>query len=205
MQSEKKLIQRLKRYDVSAQKELYVKYAVDFKRMCLNYVRQKADADDVLHEGFMKILKNINQFNETGSFEGWMKRIIINTALKQYRNEKQSVNQFSFDDIQEKNIIGNHEEVDYERIDRRDIDQSKIDYSLIEKADFSKKELLEAIAELKEDFKIVFNLYFHDELKHQEIAEILGIDEKTSRSRLSRARRFVQETLYKKCIDKVTV
>ncbi|MBK8808455.1 MAG: RNA polymerase sigma factor [Bacteroidales bacterium] len=190
---------------MSAQKELYEKYAVSFKRMALNYVRQKADADDVLQEGFIKILKNINQYNETGSFEGWMKRIIINTALKQYRKEKQSINQLSFDDIHETNILDIEDVVDHENVDIRDIDQSKVDYSLIERADFSKKELLEAIDTLKEDFKIVFNLYFHDDLKHQDIAEILGIDEKTSRSRLSRARKFVQEALYKKCIEKVTI
>lgn len=206
MLSESKLIKKLNRFNVSAQKELYENYAVSFKRICLNYVSRKEDADDILQESFMKIFKNIGQFSGSGSFEGWMKRIVINTALKHYRKEKQTKHQVSFDDVNETTIIGADDKIDsIEYIDRNDFDESTIDYNVVLQANFSKTELLEAINTLKDDFKIVFNLYFVDEYKHSEIAEMLGIDENTSRSRLSRARKYVQQELYKKCIDRVTV
>lgn len=206
MLSESKLINKLNRFNVSAQKELYEKYAVSFKRMCLNYVTRHEDANDILQEGFMKIFKHIGQFKGEGSFEGWMKRIIINTALKHYRKEKQSKFQVNFDDVNESSIYHEDEIQDtIEFVDRKDFDESTIDYNVVLQANFSKSELLEAIDKLKDDFKIVFNLYFIDDYKHQEIAEMLGIDENTSRSRLSRARKFVQKEIYKKCIDRVTV
>lgn len=206
MLSEKKLIKRLQRYNVAAQKELYERYAVTFKRMCLNYVNQDTDADDILQEGFIKILKNINQFKGDGSFEGWMKRIIINTALKEYKKNKQKGAQLDFSEIQETKILNNNFDDDLDKyIDAEDIDKNVIDYTLIEKAEFSKKELMEAIDQLKPDFKIVFHLFFMENYKHQEIAKMLDIDEKTSRSRLSRARKVIQHILYSECIKRVSV
>lgn len=205
MLTEKQLIKKCRRFNVAAQRELYERYAVGFKCLCVRYVKQSADADDVLQEAFLKIFQNIKQFKGEGSFEGWMKRIVINTALYHYKKTLRVKSHLSVDDVSEPSGTDFD---DYEKsgsIDRTDIDENIFDYKLVEQADFSKKELLECVDKLKDDFKIVFNLYFIENYKHQQIAEVLGIDEKTSRSRLSRARKYIQELLYKKTIEKVSV
>jgi len=174
--------------------------------MCLKYVSCQSDADDILQEGFLKIYKNIGQFKGEGSFEGWMKRIIINTALREYKKSKKNNSHVQFDDIQEIDLVENQDEYkEKEDINKNTIDYDNVDYSLVEKADFSSAEMQSVIDLLKDDFKIVFHLYFSENLKHAEIAEIIGINEKTSRSRLLRARKFVQKELYKLSIEKLSI
>ncbi len=202
MLSEEKLIKKLKRYSISAQQELYERYAVSFKHICLKYVVHESEADDLLHEAFLKIFKHINQFKSQGSFEGWMKRIVINLALTNYKNNKK--NMTYCDDIQNISTIENSE---YHSglIDKKDINKDKIDFSLIQQANFTVDEMIAVVNKLKEDFRVVFQLYFFENYKHKEIAEILEIEENTSRTRLLRARTFVQKELYKLCISKVSI
>lgn len=171
----------------------------------MRYVRDESEADDIIQEGFMKIFKHIKQFKNTGSFEGWMKRIIINTAINHYKKLKKENTQLCFDSINETEISDENETLPNEIIDRADIDEANISFSMVEQADFSKEELLSAIEMLKDDFKMVFKLFFFEEYKHQDIAELLSIDEKTSRSRLSRARKTIQQNLYQQTINRVSV
>lgn len=202
MLSEEKLIKKLKRYSISAQQELYERYAVMFKKICLKYASQEADADDIMQDAFMKIFKKIETYNFEGSFEGWMKRIVINLALDNYKKKKKDI--LNFDDIQEYSII-DESKTSVELIDRKDINEDEIDYNLIEQANFSVDEMMVVVNRLKEEFKIVFQLYFFENLKHKEIADILDIPEKTSRTRLLRARAYVQLELYKMCINRVSI
>jgi len=205
MLSEKQLIKKCKRYNLKAQKELYERYAPTFKCICMRYIKPETDADDVLQEGFLKIFKYIKQFKGEGSFEGWMKRIIVNTALYYCKKKTALKEDFSVDDRDTIAVENNEELEENSKIDRNDIDETTINYDLIEKAEFSKQELIDALDVLKDDFKIVCSLYFFEGYKHADIAEMLDIDEKTSRSRLSRAKKMLQDELYKRSITKMTL
>jgi len=204
MLTENQLIRRCRRYNVSAQRVLYERYAPIFKRICLRYVSVDAEADDILQDSFMKIFDNIKSFKGNGSFEGWMKRIVINTALNHYRKEKRSGEKILLDEVYDTSCLGENDHEDT-ILNRKDITHSKADYSLVEQADISREELLDCVENIKEEFKLVFKLYFIDNMRHAEIGTLLGIDEKTSRSRLSRARQALKEELYKRSIDKISV
>ena len=138
--------------------------------MCLKYSRNYADAEDVLQDSFVTIFKKINQFKDKGSFEGWVKRITINTALQKYREKSplQLVN----------------EETITEEIEL-DVQQISLEF------------LLKIIQELPDRYRLVFNLYVLDNFSHKEVAEMLQISEGTSKSNLSRARLILQEKLIK--------
>lgn len=203
MLSEKQLIKKCSQYNIKAQRELYERYAHIFKRLCLRYIRPETDADDVLQEGFLKIYKNIGQYKGEGSFEGWMKRIMINTALYYCKKKNALKEDYTVDE--HRGVVSDDSRIDAEKIDRKDIDENTIDYSLIENAQLSKKDIEEAVELLKDDFRIVFNLYFFENYKHQDIARLLDIDENTSRSRLARAKKMLQQELYRKSIKKMTM
>jgi len=205
MLSEKRLIKKCQQYNIKAQRQLYEQHAVEMKRVCIRYVKHNADADDVLQEAFLKIFKYIPQYKGEGSFEGWMKRIVVNTALAYIKKQQKRQEQYSVDEVQEEKFFRDEEVNDAQLVDRKDVEPEKIDYSLIEKAEFTKGEIKECSTVLKEEFRTVFLLFYFNDYKHTEIAQMLGIDENTSRSRLSRAKKQVQAELYKRCIDRVTV
>jgi len=133
--------------------------------VCLKYSRNYAEAEDNLQDGFLIIFDKIGQFNFKGSFEGWMKRIMINNVLQQYRN-------ISFLEIVNENI--------------RDDDEIEIDDESIP-LDF----LMRIIQELPDRYRLVFTLYVLDGYSHKEIAEMLGITTGTSKSNLARARHIL--------------
>lgn len=157
-----KLIQKCKRRDIKAQSEIYHLFAGKMFGLCLKYSRNKQEAEDNLQDAFITIFDKIDQFKFKGSFEGWMKRIVINTTLQTYR-QKNVLN------LVEENLP---DEVDVE-IDEEEI---SLDY------------LLKIIQELPERYRMVFNLYVLDGYSHKEISDLLGIAEGTSKSNLSRAR-----------------
>jgi len=159
----KELINSCKRNDRKAQSQIYQLYAGKLFGLCLKYSKNYEEAQDNLHNGFITIFDKISQYGHKGSFEGWLKRIIINTALQTYRK---------------KNVLSlvNEEIPDLEvevEIDNEDI---QLDF------------LLNLIQELPERYQMVFNLYVLDGYPHKEIAELLSISEGTSKSNLSRAR-----------------
>lgn len=208
MHSEEQLIKACQKYKLSAQKELYELYEPVMRLVCLRYTETTEDAEDVLQEGFLKVFQNIKQFKSVGSLEGWIRRIIINTALYHYKKTKRHREQYRFDNINEIDTDVTEEQPIYgfdNSIDRTDVDVQKIDFELIQQADFSQEELLDALTFLKDDFKIVFNLFFIEGFKHKQIADFLGVDEKTSRSRLLRARKQMQQELYRRTISKLVV
>jgi len=165
----KKLIVQCAKNDRKAQAEIYQIYAGKLFALCLKYSRNKQEAQDNLQDAFITIFNKINQFKHEGSFEGWMKRITINTALHKYRQKK--LLSIVTEEIPDEIVV----EVDEEHI--------SMDY------------LLKIIQELPDRYRIVFNLYILDGYSHKEIAKELNISDGTSKSNLSRARVILKEKI----------
>ncbi len=144
--------------------------------VCLRYTQNKLDAEDILQDGFVKIFANIHQFENRGSFEGWMKMIVVNTALEYHRKKK-----ISFIDI-----------------DTSEIEFKESNCDILSNLGF--KELLYLIQQLPSGCKVIFNLYVFEQLTHKEIAEKLSISESTSKSQLARARQLLQDKIEPKKI-----
>lgn len=165
----KQLIENCKINDTKAQGELYKLYSGKLFAICLKYSRNYAEAQDNLQDAFLTIFEKIEQYKNKGSFEGWIKRITVNTVLQRYRKEK------VFDIINEDAIEDVELEVDEDSI--------SIDY------------LLKIIQELPDRYRLVFNLYVLDGYSHKNIAHMLDINVGTSKSNLSRARLILKQTI----------
>ena len=163
------LITNCKKNDTKAQSQLYKLFASKLFSVCLKYSRNYAEAEDNLQDSFMTIFKKIQQFDRKGSFEGWMKRITINTALQRYR-EKGVLN------------LVNEEKIEDEKVEIEDVDLS-IDY------------LLKIIQELPDRYRLVFNLYVLDGYSHKDVGRMLDITVGTSKSNLARARSILKEKI----------
>ncbi|CDF81170.1 RNA polymerase ECF-type sigma factor [Formosa agariphila KMM 3901] len=165
------LISKCKRNNLKAQTELYTLYSSKLYAVCLKYSRNTAEAQDNLHDAFLTIFSKISQYKNKGSFEGWMKRITINTALQRYREKGVF------------NII--NEDITEEAVEVNDYDDISLDF------------LLGLIQTLPNRYRMVFNLYVLDGYSHKEIAEMLKISVGTSKSNLARARLILQEKIDK--------
>ncbi len=165
----KKLIKQCKKQELKAQEELYRLYSGRFFALCLKYSGSYEEAQDLLQDGFVKIFTGIDQFKNKGSFEGWMTRIFINTAIT--RTKKQHL---------------------FLAITEDHPDEVYVDYEEhLPDSDF----LFEIIRELSPAYRHVFNLYVLDGLSHKEIAKLLQISEGTSKSNLARARQKLKERI----------
>jgi len=170
-----KLIQNCKKGERKAQEQLYRKYANILFGLCLKYSRNKAEAEDNLHDSFMIIFDKIDQFKFKGSFEGWMKRITVNTVLQKYRKDQYL-----------KLVTENIEE------------ESDEDY---EYTDIQLSTLLQYVQELPTKYRLTFNLYVLDGYTHKEISELLGTSQGTSKSNLARARTILRDKIKKENIN----
>ena len=164
-----KLIKQCKQQDRKAQEELYKLFSRKLFSVCLKYSRNQVEAEDNLHDSFMVIFNKIDTYNFKGSFEGWLKRVTVNTVLQKYRK------QGAFDALPN-NL---EDEVSVEVT----TDNVSLDY------------LLKLIQELPDRYRLSFNLYVLDGYSHKEIAEILGISEGTSKSNLARAKMALRNRL----------
>ncbi len=154
-----------------AQKQLYDLFAAKMYGVCLRYARNREDAEDILQEGFMIVFDKLHTFKKKGSLEGWIKRIIINTAVQKYREKISNL------------VVGNmHNDSDYP--------ERAVDYDHIQL-----NELIEIIRSLPVQYRIVFNMYAVEGYSHKEISNILKISENTSRSNYARARYMLIEKL----------
>ncbi|MCG8320238.1 MAG: sigma-70 family RNA polymerase sigma factor [Cytophagales bacterium] len=172
---EDELIKACIRNDRVAYNHLFNKYAPKMLMICTRYMSDENEAKDVLQNGFIKVFKSIKKFKFEGSFEGWLKRIMINEALSALRKKKKLITRNS---------------TIYENIDiAEDSVDKTIDY------DFTQEELLQTLKALPETFRVVFNLYCFEKYSHNEIAAALSIKESTSRSRLRRARNILKKEL----------
>lgn len=161
----------------SAQAHLYRLYASKMYGVCLRYCKDSEEAKDILQDGFIKVFDKIHQFKNTGSLEGWIRRIIVNTALESFRKKINYQNIEQLPDIKE--VI----EEEFE-------------------PGITIDEMYKLVHGLPERYRMVFNLYVFEEMTHKEIAAALGITEGTSKSDLSRARGILQEKI-KTIINKV--
>jgi len=189
MLSEDQLIEKCKKQDRAAQKILYDRYAGLMLAICMRYVYERSEAEDILQEGFLKIFLKIGEFEGRGSFEGWLKRIFVNTAITHYhKSSKHNKNHYEISDVQE----------------------NKFEKQKYNEAEFTRDELFNVVNSLPEGYRIVFNLYAIEGYKHKEIGKLLNIDINTSKSQYSRAKKLIRKKLNhlkkeaKKRTDEVT-
>jgi RNA polymerase sigma factor (sigma-70 family) len=152
------------------QELLYRRHASKLFAVCLQYSGNDEEARDILQEGFIKIFENLHSYKFEGSFEGWMRRITVNTALEKFRSKH---NLYRVEDI--------------ETITEPDSDPENNDFADLQAAD-----LLEIIRELPPKYRMVFNLYAIEGYSHKEISKLANISEGTSKSNLARARMILQ-------------
>ena len=157
--------------DSTAQRNVYDHYAAKMYAVCCRYVKDKMEAEDVLVTAFTKVFERIHQFKSEGSFEGWIRRIMVNESLTWLRQHKFM------------QVETDIEAADYEP-----------DYQLLENH-LHAEDLLKLIDGLPTGYKMVFNLYAIEGYTHKEIGVQLGINENTSKSQLSRARVYLQKQL----------
>lgn len=180
--TEDQLIKGCIRQESTAQKALFDLYAGKMLGVCQRYARNDADAEDILQDAFIKIFDKISQFKSEGSFEGWIRRIVVNTALKKY-----SLSRYS-------------KETSIEEYTQSD---NRLDNEPIATDHLSEKDLLNLINALPDGYRLVFNLYVLEGYRHEEISEMLGIQSGTSRSQLAKARNLLQKQIL--ALQKVAV
>lgn len=158
------------------QEILYQRFAPRMYAVCLRYAGTAEEAEDILQEGFIKVYKKMASFRGEGSFEGWIRRIFVNTAIEHFRRKRylQPVTEKEENTIEGKYL-------------------SALD-------DMATKDVMALIQQLSPGYRTVFNLYVVEGYSHKEIADMLGISEGTSKSQLSRAKVILQE-LVKQYID----
>lgn len=166
--TERELIIGCLKGDPPSQEALFRRYAGKMMTVSRRYARHHMEAEDILQDAFVKVFKNMNKFQGKGSFEGWIRRIVVNTALKNYQKLS-----YQKEDIGTENVVEKSED-------------PKV-YS-----NLGAEDLLKLVSELPEGYKIVFNLYAIEGYSHKEISELLEIKESTSRSQLVKARKMLQ-------------
>jgi len=154
------------------QEELYNKFASKMYAVCLRYANNAEDAQDLLQEGFIKIYRNLHRFRAEGSFEGWIRRVFVNTSIEHFRKKTAKLA-----------MVSEKEESTIE-----DTDISALE-SLAE------KDIIQIIQELSPGYRTVFNLYVVEGYSHKEIGDMLGISEGTSKSQLARAKAVLQKKI----------
>ena len=156
--------------DAQAQSQLYKQFASKLFSLCLKYSKNYAEAEDNLHDAFITIFNKIEQYNNKGSFEGWLKRIAINTSLQRYRED-----------------VGVYDIMNEDNIKDVSVDLNENDVSI--------NYLLQIIQELPDRYRLVFNLYVLDGYSHVEISELINISVGTSKSNLARARMILKDKI----------
>ena len=167
--------------DRKSQESLYKMYYGKMMGICMRYADNSDEAKDILQEGFIKVFNSLSKFDFEGSFEGWIKKIMVNTAIDSFRKNKKTIKIF------DKNVA-------LENLDQRQED----DYDNSVSNNIKTAELLEAIQKLTPAYKTVFNLYVIDGYSHQQIADALNISVGTSKSNYSKAKQNLQKFLQNK-------
>jgi RNA polymerase sigma factor (sigma-70 family) len=180
MLSEQELVKQCINRQNSALEELYKRYSPLMYGVCLRYVRNRDDAMDLLHDGFIKVFSSIEGFRFTGSLEGWIRRIMVHTAINFY-NRQMSRRDNSYETVSET---------------LRNDEPDAI-------SEMSAEELLDHIQALPDGYRVVFNLYAIEGYQHEEIAQILGISESTSKTQLMKARRMLMTRIKNKVYETI--
>ena len=173
--SDQQIIKLCAKHDRKAQQILYDRYSRLLLGVCLRYATDKAEAEDILQDSFLKIFFNIKEYSGTGSFIGWLRKIVVNTAITHY-----------------------HKNLKYRyHVDIEDYISVETGTSSFEEDFFTSDELFKVLNELPSGYRMVFNLYAVEGFKHKEIAEMLSIDTNTSKSQYSRAKAVIRDKLEK--------
>lgn len=172
------IVKKCVKGDRKAQQELYKAFYGKMMGICYRYSKNSEDAKDILQDGFIKVYSNLKKYNFTGSLEGWIRRIIVNTAIDHYRKYK---NVHFVDD--DKDFI---------------LENSKTESPDSIYSQFGEEVIIEAIQALSPAYQTVFNLNVIDGFQHKEIAEKLDISEGTSKSNLAKAKKNLRKILLKK-------
>ncbi|MGZ5286259.1 MAG: RNA polymerase sigma factor [Flavisolibacter sp.] len=159
------------------QQELYQRFAPKMYAVCLRYASNTEEAEDILQEGFIKIFNKIGSFRGEGSFEGWIRRIFVNTAIEQFRKKTYLK---PITEAEESTVEGKY-------------------LSVLDT--LAEKDIIRLVQQLSPGYRTVFNMYVIEGYTHKQIAELLGISEGTSKSQLSRAKLILQD-LVKSFIEK---
>lgn len=170
-QEERDIIAQAAENNRHAQHKIYSKYAPKMLGVCRQYIKDLQQAEDIMITAFMKVFTNLKNFEHKGSFEGWIRRIMINECISYIRVQKKV--SFLEDEFYVEDTFNNIE------------------------SHFSVEDIQALIDTLPEGYKMVFNLFAIEGFKHQEIAKMLGINEGTSKSQLSHARKMLQEQINK--------
>lgn len=171
-QEEKKLIALAVENNRQAQQHIYTQFSPKMLSVCRQYVKDVHRAEDVMITAFMKVFTNLNKFEHNGSFEGWIRRIMVNECIDFIRVKKNIFQHNEIDNL----IVSESEDIE-------------------EMEDFSVDDIQLLIDNLPEGYKLVFNLYAIEGFKHKEIAEKLNIKEGTSKSQLANARKLLQSQI----------
>lgn len=175
MMSDQQIIEGCARHNRKAQQVLYNQYSRLLLGICLRYSADKAEAEDILQESFLKIFFNIKDFSGTGSFTGWLRKVTVNTAITHY-----------------------HKNLKYRyHVEIEEYVSVETGVASFEEDFFTSEELYKVLNSLPTGYRMVFNLYAIEGYKHKEIAEIMGIDTNTSKSQYSRAKAVIRDKLEK--------
>jgi RNA polymerase sigma factor (sigma-70 family) len=171
--TEEQLIQACIQQHAASQKEVFERYSSKMLGVSYRYARSAEDAQDILQEAFIKVFNKIHQYKFEGSFEGWIRKIVVNTALKKYTLSRYK-----------------HEVNVHVQSEQEEIFLEPTAY-----ASLTQKEIMDLVNQLPQGYKLVFNLYVVEGYQHEEIAAMLGIQAATSRSQLVKARSMLQKQI----------
>jgi RNA polymerase sigma-70 factor (ECF subfamily) len=175
MMSDPQIIELCAKHNRKAQQELYDKYSRLLLGVCMRYATDRAEAEDILQDSFLKIFYSIKDFTGSGSFIGWLRKVVVNTAITHY-----------------------HKNLKYRyHVEIEEFVSTETGVMSFEENYFTSDELYMVLNELPTGYRMVFNLYAVEGYKHKEIAEMLGIDTNTSKSQYSRAKAAIRDKLEK--------
>ena len=182
MDNLKEIIKGCQKGNPASQKVLYDLFAPKMYGVCLQYCKDRTEAEDCLQEGFIKVFTNIKKYRFEGSFEGWVRRIMVNATIESFRKKKPETS------LEDTMLV-------------------KLESDIIEEeaSEINEDEIMDIISELPPKYRMVFNLYVLEGLSHKEIAEVLDISEGTSKSNLSRARSWIKDRITEKLSKKQSV
>ena len=176
-----KLVNDCLKGEAAAQRELYAHFAGAMLGLCYRYTKSMADAEDVLQDGFIKVFKNLHQFKGAGELGGWIRKIMVNTAINYLKNQSRYQHDFSFVDNSLHPVSDESPEII-----------------------LNAKELADLIRQLPTGYQTIFNMHAVEGYTHVEIGKILGINEGTSRSQYARARALLISWIEKNSVDHKT-
>ncbi len=179
----KEIVSGCLRNDRKSQEQIFKLFYGKMLGVCMRYTNDRDTAQEIVQDSFIKVFEKLKLFDNSGSFEGWIKRVVVNTAIDHIRKSKKDP--FLTDNDNDFRLGGVDPTIESEELELKD-----------EKAEI----IMEAIQKLSPAYRAVFNLYVIDDYSHKEIAETLGISEGTSKSNLSKARMNIQKMVEDKFI-----